>query len=124
VQRGQDLAVLVVCSARPELIERRPSWGESDEAHEHIRIGPLARRYIEEMARDRLRRVGDLSPDLVRMLADRAEGNPLILEETLHLLLDAGVIEARSEEPWLFHAERLSALTLPTTIQRIVQARL
>jgi class 3 adenylate cyclase/tetratricopeptide (TPR) repeat protein len=122
--RLADLPVLVVCAARPELYERRPSWGEGAEAHERVDVAPLPRRYVEEMVKDRLRRVRELSPELMRTLVDRAEGSPLTLTETLHLLIDAGVIEVRAEGRWLVHEGRLGALALPATVQGIVQARL
>jgi serine/threonine protein kinase/tetratricopeptide (TPR) repeat protein len=123
VLRVEDLPVLVVCSTRPDLYERRPHWGEGKAAHQRIDLGPLTRRHVEEMIRDRLRRARDLSPDFVRTLADRAEGNPLILDEIMHLLLDVGVIEAQ-RDVWSVCEDRLGELTLPATIQGIVQARL
>jgi class 3 adenylate cyclase/tetratricopeptide (TPR) repeat protein/tRNA A-37 threonylcarbamoyl transferase component Bud32 len=122
--RAEDLPVLAVCAARPDLFERLPTWSEGRAAHTRIDLAPLPRRHMEEMVRDWLRRVPDLSPSVVRRLADRAEGHPLILVETLHLLVDAGVIEARGEEPWIIHEKQLGALALPATVQGIAQARL
>jgi tetratricopeptide (TPR) repeat protein len=124
VPRLSEMPVLVVCGARPELYERRPLWGEGAAWHERIDLGPLPRRQVEEMIRDRLQRVPGLSAELTRMLAERAEGNPLTLVESLHLLVDAGVIEPHERAPWVVHAERLGALALPATVQGIVQARL
>lgn len=133
--RGAPRGLYVVATARAELFERRPRWGEGVELFERISLGPLSRRHIEDMARDRLRRA---APDpeaapasapaamahLVRQLSDRAEGNPLILTETLHLLVDAGVIEPRESGTWVLHEDRLGELSLPPTIQGVVQARL
>ncbi|KYF76709.1 hypothetical protein BE11_44035 [Sorangium cellulosum] len=124
--RAEDLPVLAVCAARPELLERLPAWGQGKAGHLRVDLAPLARRHMEEMVRDWLRRVPGLSPSVVRTLADRAEGHPLTLAETLHLLVDEGVIEPRSEAPWTLREEQLGelALALPTTVQGIVQARL
>ncbi|WP_437323220.1 protein kinase domain-containing protein [Sorangium sp. So ce381] len=124
--RAEDLPVLAVCAARPELLERLPAWGQGKGGHLRVDLAPLARRHMEEMVRDWLRRVPGLSPAVVRTLADRAEGHPLTLAETLHLLVDAGVIEPRGEGPWVIREEQLGelALALPTTVQGIVQARL
>ncbi|WP_437501074.1 protein kinase domain-containing protein [Sorangium sp. So ce1099] len=124
VQGVADLPLLFVCSARTELIERRPGFGAEIEAHHRQEVAPLARRHIEDMIRDWLRRVPGLSADVVRALAERAEGSPLIVEELLHLLVDAGAIESRGDEAWVLHEERLGALRLPATIQGIVQSRL
>ncbi|AUX39978.1 protein kinase [Sorangium cellulosum] len=124
VQGVADLPLLFVCSARTGLLERRPGFGADVEPHHRQEVAPLARRHIEDMIRDWLRRVPGLSADVVRTLAERAEGSPLIVEELLHLLVDAGAIEARRQESWVLHEERLGALRLPATIQGIVQARL
>ncbi|MBI4705772.1 MAG: AAA family ATPase [Deltaproteobacteria bacterium] len=122
--RIERLPVLVIGAARPALLERRSHWGEGREAHERVDLGPLARRYVEEMNGERLARVRELRPETVGRLADRAEGNPLILEETLHLLVDAGAIETPVQGAWSIHEQRLGDLALPATIQGIVQARL
>jgi class 3 adenylate cyclase/tetratricopeptide (TPR) repeat protein len=125
VFRVEDLPVLVVCAARPDLHERRPHWGEGKATHRRVDLAPLEHRHIEEMIRDRLRRARYLSPGFVRSVAERAEGNPFILDETLRFLMDAGVIEAPGDGgPWIVHELGLGALTLPTTVQGIVQARL
>lgn len=124
VLRRGDLPVLVVCTARPDLYERRPHWGEGKSAHRRVDLGPLDRRHVEEMIRDRLRHAHDLSPGFVRLLAERADNNPLILDETMRLLVDAGVIEVREGGEQVVHEARLGALALPTTVQGLVQARL
>ncbi|WP_437521423.1 adenylate/guanylate cyclase domain-containing protein [Sorangium sp. So ce726] len=122
--RAEDLPVLAVCAARPELLERLPAWGQGKAGHLRVDLAPLARRHTEEMVRDWLRRAPALSTSMLRTLADRAEGHPLTLAETLHLLVDAGVIEPRGEEAWFVREEQLGELALPATVQGIVQARL
>jgi serine/threonine protein kinase/tetratricopeptide (TPR) repeat protein len=116
--------LLVVCTARPDLLDRRPAWGEGAETQQRLTLGALARRHVEEMAKDRLRQVDDLPPDLLRLLVERAEGSPLTLTETLYFLVDAGVFEPRSTGAWSVRADKLGELSLPPTIQGVVQARL
>jgi tetratricopeptide (TPR) repeat protein len=125
VSRVEDLPVLVVCAARPDLHERRPHWGEGKATHRLVDLAPLEPRHIEEMIRDRLRLTRDLSPRFVRTVADHAEGNPFMLDETLRFLMDAGVIKAPADGgAWVVHEVGLRALTLPATVQGIAQARL
>ncbi|MBK8257051.1 MAG: AAA family ATPase [Polyangiaceae bacterium] len=124
VERHSSGGLLVVATARPELFERRSRWGEGSEIFERHNLGPLSRRHIEEMVRERLRRVPDLPNEFVQHLVDRADNNPLILNETLHLLVDAGVICPSESGAWLLVEERLGELTLPPTIQGVMQARL
>ncbi|WP_437622511.1 protein kinase domain-containing protein [Sorangium sp. So ce1151] len=122
--RLSDAPLLLVGAARPELYERRPHWGEGKASHARLDLGPLSRRHIEDMARDHLRLVARCSAEAVRALAERAEGSPLTLAETLYLLVDVGALERRQGEPWVLHEEKLARLALPATIQGIVQARL
>ncbi len=122
--RAEELPVLMVCATRPELFERLPAWGNDEAAHTRIELRPLARRHMDEMVRSFLLRVPGLPPSFVGTLLDRAEGHPLILTETLHLLVDAGVIEVHAEEAWVLREDKLGALALPATVQGIVQARL
>jgi class 3 adenylate cyclase/tetratricopeptide (TPR) repeat protein len=124
VVRLVDAPVLVVLAARPEFFERRPHWGEGKTAHGRLDVAPLARRHIEALARDRLREAEAVPAELLSSLVDRAEGNPLILQEMLHLLVDAGAIEPRPGQRWMVRPERWQGLALPATIQGIVQARL
>lgn len=124
VERAAPRGIFVVSTARPELFERRSHWGEGAEVFQKVSLGPLARRHVEEMARERLSRAAEVPPDLLRVLVERADGSPLILTETLHLLVDAGVIEPRDTGAWAIHEERLGELSLPPTIQGVMQARL
>ncbi|WP_433936090.1 adenylate/guanylate cyclase domain-containing protein [Sorangium cellulosum] len=123
VAHAEGLPLCVVCAARPELYERRPDWGIAKEAYVRVDALPLARRHTEEMIRDRLRGVSELSPELVRALAERAEGNPRTVEEMLQHLVDAGAIEAEGGA-WRVREDALGTLSLPPTVHGVVQARL
>ncbi|WP_437941293.1 protein kinase domain-containing protein [Sorangium sp. So ce341] len=123
VAHAEGLPLCVVCAARPELYERRPDWGIAKEAYVRVEALPLARRHAEEMIRDRLRGAPELDPELVRALAERAEGNPRTVEEMLQLLVDAGAIEAQ-DGAWRVHEGALGALSLPPSVHGAVQARL
>ncbi|XXY48374.1 adenylate/guanylate cyclase domain-containing protein [Sorangium sp. So ce269] len=123
VAHAEGLPLCVVCAARPELYERRPDWGIAKEAYVRVDALPLARRHAEEMIRDRLRCVPELNPELVRALAERAEGNPRTVEEMLLHLVDAGAIEAEGRA-WRVREDTLGTLSLPPTVHGLVQARL
>ncbi|WP_438036296.1 protein kinase domain-containing protein [Sorangium sp. So ce204] len=123
VANAEGLPLCMVCTARPELYERRPDWGVGKEAYVRVDASPLARRHAEEMIRDRLRGASALDHELVRAIAERSEGNPRTVEETLHLLVDAGAIEAQ-DGAWHVRDDALGALSLPPAVHGVVQARL
>ena len=116
--------LLIACTATPELVERRPLWGEGEAAHARVNVGPLDRRHLEEMTRDRLRKAESLPDEAVKRLVEHSEGSPLTLVETLHLLVDAGAIDTTDRDRWRIKEERLRELALPTSVHGIVQARL
>jgi len=98
--------LLVVCTARPELLDRRPEWG----ARKH---GPgvisLARLDPEETARlvHALLDRPLVDAEMQQALVDRSAGNPLYAEEFVRMVADGGVLDE-----------------LPETVQGIVSARI
>ena len=73
--------LLLLCMARPELLERRPSWPVP------LRLEPLAHDEADTL-------IGDTLPeDVRRRIADRAGGNPLFITEMLALATDDGEVE-------------------------------
>ena len=121
--RLEGAPLLIVCSARSELFERFPRWPDTL-GHQRVDVGRLSKKYIEEMIRDRLSAVADLSQAVIDKLAERADGNPLTLVETLHLLIDAEVIDKTDDGHWVVHTDQLGELALPATVHGVVQARL
>jgi class 3 adenylate cyclase/tetratricopeptide (TPR) repeat protein len=71
----------LVCMARPELLERRPSWPVP------LRLEPLQPDEADAL-------IGQSLPeDLRRRIADRAGGNPLFITEMLALATDDGEVD-------------------------------
>lgn len=100
------VALLVVCSARPEFLERRPGWGGGKPNALTISLSPLS---DEETARLIGRLVAQplLAAETRSELLARAGGNPLYAEQYARIL-----------------AERGELADLPETVQGIVAARL
>src|SRR5207247_8914636 len=75
----RDAPMLLVCLARPELLEERPSWGGGKLNATSMLLGPLSElesaQFIENLAG-----ATGLSPATLAGIADVAAGNPLFLE--------------------------------------------
>jgi class 3 adenylate cyclase len=105
--RTQDVPLLFVTLARPELFASRQGWGGGLVSATALSLEPLPDRECKQLAAQLLAgRVGD---EYAERLASSAEGNPLFIEEL------AAVVAERS-------AEHVDAL--PTTIRSILAARL
>ncbi len=115
--------VLVVATARPALLERRPHWSEGLEHHARLALTPLSRRESRALLGDLLRRVDRVPPALADLVVNTAEGNPFYIEELVTWLLETGVL-ARHGETWHAVPELLEAVAVPATLQGLLQARL
>ena len=116
-----DTNVLLVCTARPELLEVRPAWGAGKQNATALSLAPLL---PEEAARLVSSLLGEAdAPTEVRdrVLAS-AEGNPFFLEEMLNMLIEEGALERRNGG-WV-STERLSEVSIPDSIHGVIAARL
>ena len=103
----EDVPVLLLTLARPDLIDSRPNWGSGLRSYTAVALEPLGPKASEELAL-RLLGQGVLGERAAR-LAETSEGNPLFIEE-----LAASVSE---------HATDADA-KLPTSVRNIIAARL
>jgi class 3 adenylate cyclase/tetratricopeptide (TPR) repeat protein len=104
-----DVPLLIICSARPELYERRPGWAVGQRNAHTINLSPLSDEETYELV-SHLVAVGTLTPELRRAILEQAGGNPLYAEEFVRLLSDRGLA--------------LGEMTLPETVQALIAARL
>src|SRR5207247_281348 len=83
--RGEGVPLLVLCTARPELLERRPAWGGGKVNATTVLLAPLS---DEETARLVHGLLGSsvLPAELQATVLERAGGNPLYAEEFVRLL--------------------------------------
>jgi class 3 adenylate cyclase/tetratricopeptide (TPR) repeat protein len=85
----RERALLILCLARPELLDVRPGWGGGRIRSTAIELEPLVREESEQLA-DALLAEHDVSEKVQARLLDKTEGNPLFVEETVRMLLEQG----------------------------------
>jgi class 3 adenylate cyclase/tetratricopeptide (TPR) repeat protein len=97
----RDAPLLLLCLARPELIDQRPAWGG-----DAITLEPLSPDESEDLIGELL---GDstVDDDTRARIRDVAEGNPLFVEQLLAMLAEGGDPEQ-----------------VPVTMQALLAARL
>jgi class 3 adenylate cyclase/tetratricopeptide (TPR) repeat protein len=115
-----DVPLLIVGTARPELLARRPGWGGGKANAATVSLSPLSE---EDTARLVASLLGQelLPAELQAMLLGRAGGNPLYAEEYVRMLADRGFLR-RTGAAW--RLELTEDLPLPETVQGIIAARL
>ena len=81
----RNVPVLIVAVTRPDLLDNRPSWGGGIRRASAIELAPLDAAESEELA-DTLLARADVPPSQRALVLERAEGNPLFLEEIARML--------------------------------------
>jgi class 3 adenylate cyclase/tetratricopeptide (TPR) repeat protein len=118
---ARDAALLLVCVARPELLELRQNWGGGKMNASTILLEPLAGDEVSRLVDNLLGRA-DIPAAARARIMEAAEGNPLFVEEMLGMLIDDGLL--RFEEGAWRAVEDLAQVTVPPTIQLLLAARL
>jgi class 3 adenylate cyclase/tetratricopeptide (TPR) repeat protein len=113
-------SILLLTLARPELMERRPTWGGGKRNYAAVYLDPLTPDETEAMMEDLL--PGVLRGDLMRLVIERSGGNPLYGEEIVRMLIDRGVLR-RDEGGWVV-AGSVTDLEVPRSIHALVASRL
>jgi class 3 adenylate cyclase/tetratricopeptide (TPR) repeat protein len=110
VEWASGVPLLCVCTARPELLERRPDWGGGKRNATTISLSPLSETETARLLAALLEQAV-LPAEVQSALIARAGGNPLYAEEYVRMLQDRGLDEATEAQ-------------LPESIQGIIAARL
>jgi class 3 adenylate cyclase/tetratricopeptide (TPR) repeat protein len=117
----QDVSgpLLLLGTARPELVRTRPAWGGRGRDSETLWLEALsssdAARMLDELI------PAELPVPVRRVVIQRAEGNPFFVEELVRTLIDRGVLERQNGE-WTAH-ELTHELVVPDTVRAVLAAR-
>jgi class 3 adenylate cyclase/tetratricopeptide (TPR) repeat protein len=117
----RNAPVLIVCLARPELLDDHPAWGGGKVNASAVLLEPLRGPDIERLIANLLR-VEAVPPELARSLREAGEGNPLFIEEMLAMLVDQGRIVPEDGD-WGADGG-VGTIDAPPTIQALLAARL
>jgi class 3 adenylate cyclase/tetratricopeptide (TPR) repeat protein len=103
----KNVPILLLCLARPELLDLRPGWSGGRVRATAIELEPLGRTDSEALVEALLD--GELGSGARQAVLDKSEGNPLFVEETVRMLSEAngGGIER-----------------IPDTLQALIAARI
>ncbi|HEU4797296.1 MAG TPA: tetratricopeptide repeat protein [bacterium] len=118
-ERGEHVPLFIVCLARPELLERRPSWAGGRRNATNMDLEPLRQHEAEQLV-TALGSQG-LTPDAVALIAQRAGGNPLFVEELVRMMMEGSA--PGSQIPDTVHAVLTARIDrLPQSDRRVLQA--
>ncbi|HZB57597.1 MAG TPA: AAA family ATPase, partial [Actinomycetota bacterium] len=117
---ASDAPILIVGTARPELLDDRPDWGRGTE---------VAVMMLEPLGEDEcVRLIGnllggaDVSTETAGSIARAAGGNPLFIEELIAELIDRRSL-VRSDDRWEATVD-LAHVPIPAGVSALLAARL
>src|SRR4029078_13292699 len=105
----REAPLLLICLARPELLDVRPSWGGGRMRAAAIELEALRETEAEELI-DLLSADTKLTAEARRGLREKTEGNPLFVEETMRMLAESG--------------DGYLPSRIPDTLQALIAARI
>ena len=106
VDRSRSVPLLALCTARPELLTRRPGWGGGKVNSSTILLSPLSEDETSSLVSALLGKAA-IDPGVWESLLERAGGNPLYAEEFARMLV-----------------ERPTETVVPETVQGMIAARI
>jgi class 3 adenylate cyclase/tetratricopeptide (TPR) repeat protein len=120
VDTSTGVALLLVTTARPEVLDRHPGWGGRRPNATTLTLPPLTDRDTAELVAAMLGQPV-LPAEVQSLLLERAGGNPLYAEEFVRLLTDRRLL--------LRHGRTLrlapeADLAVPETLHALIAARL
>ena len=112
--------LLIVGTARPELLERRPGFPGTAEGAVRIDLQPLPPDVATTLLRDLVDGTA-IAPRLLEPILERAAGNPLFVEEFIRLLRDQDLLRVVDG---VTDVRDVAAIPVPDTIQALLAARI
>ena len=116
---SRSYPIFVLTLARPELLERRPTWGAGQRSFTSLYLEPLSEQAMEKLLTGL---VPGLPETLRAQIMARAEGVPLYAVETVRMLLDRGLLV--QEGPAYRVTGAIEELEVPETLHALIAARL
>jgi len=111
--------ILVITLARPEFLDRRPSWGSARHHFLSVHLGPLG---DDEMAELITGTAPGITEPVVELVVERAGGVPLYAVEYVRMLINSG--DLVFEGTAFRQTRELAEVALPNSLHALVGARL
>ena len=113
---AHGVPLLIVCTARPELFDIKPSWGAGLRNSTTLNLSSLSAAETVQVV-SHLLGLRLLPVETQQLILERAEGNPLWAEECVRVLRDRDLIDAQGRL-------RSGQVPLPQGVQALIAARL
>ncbi len=115
--------MVVLATARPELLVRRPGWGRAEGSHVRVELAPLSALEMDLFIRSVLD-ASSLASGLCERAAIESGGNPFLLEQLLQLYQQHGILIAETQSTWGFDIDRAVTHAPELSPEALAESRL
>ncbi len=122
LKANNDIPMLLLALARPELYRHRPAWPVCQNTL-RIDLQALNHQHSQQLATTLLQRLDMIPSDLLKLVTDSADGNPFYMEELVKMMIDDGAIISDIEQ-WRLVPQKLDNIQVPDSLTGVLQARL
>jgi tetratricopeptide (TPR) repeat protein len=120
-----DAPILIVATARPELLVRRPGWGRGGGKHTRIDLQPLTRMEVDLLVSSFLGPSALVPAGLGEQVAAESAGNPQLVGEVLRAYREHGIlVGGQGGEGWRFDRARAARQHPTATREEVAHARI
>jgi len=118
-----DAPILIVGTARPDLLVRRPGWSHGGGNHIRLDLQPLTRMEIELLVASWLGPAAPVPPGLAEQVASASGGSPQLAGEVLRAYREHGILVAGADG-WRFDRARAARQHPTATREEVAHARI
>jgi class 3 adenylate cyclase len=119
--RSASAPLLLLCTSRPDLLDRRPEWSGGEPAV-RLELEPLSEAESGLVVEQLLGESG-LPRHVSERIVQASEGNPLFVEHLLSMIVDDGLLVRGPDGEWRVEAD-LETISIPDSIHALLSARL
>jgi tetratricopeptide (TPR) repeat protein len=116
---ARDVPLLLLCTARPELVDREPSWAASITSSLTINLPPLRNTGIASLYAHMFGQAA-FSAEMLSPLVELADGNPLYAYEYVRMLIEQGSLR-QSGRGWSL--DKRHDLPMPDSVHAVIANR-
>ncbi|MBF9133416.1 AAA family ATPase [Plantactinospora sp. S1510] len=116
---AQNVPLLLLCTARPELVNREPSWAGTTSGSLIITLPPLRDTGIASLYGHIFGQAA-FSTDMLSPLVEVADGNPLYAHEYVRMLIEQGALR-QSGRGWSL--EKQHDMAMPDSVHSVIANR-
>jgi len=125
VESLADAPILLLTTARPELLARRADWTRAGgDRHLRLELSPLGPDDAAQLVYNLLEPAGDAPEELVDAAVDMAGGSPYLLEQMVRTFHENGTLVAEPDGTWKVNLDRLDDAHLPLSVDDAISARI